>query len=67
MAGLSAKREINAIKQQFRAKARAAQRQGLSMNELEGERKDAFERIQRIMQKEKERRENLTKAKQSAK
>lgn len=67
MAGLSAKREINAIKQQFRAKARAAQRQGLPMNDLEGERKDAFERIQRIMEKEKERRENLAKAKQAAK
>lgn len=66
MAGLSAKREINAIKQQFRAKARAAQRQGLPMNDLEGERKDAFERIQRIMEKEKERRENLAKAKQAA-
>lgn len=64
MAGVKARVEINAIKQQYRAKARAAARQGLPMSQLEDARKDAYERIQRIMKEEQERRKGIEASKQ---
>lgn len=67
MAGLDTNREIKAIKEQHRAKVRDATKRKLPPSTLKLEQRDTDERIRRIREKEKERRENLAKAKQAAK
>lgn len=67
MAGLGTNREIKAIKEQHRAKVRDATKRKLPPSTLKLEQRDTDERIRRIREKEKERRENLAKAKQAAK
>lgn len=67
MAGLDTNREIKAIKEQHRAKVRDATKRKLPPSTLKLEQRDTDERIRRIMEKEKERRENLAKVKQAAK
>lgn len=66
MAGLDTNREIKAIKEQHRAKVRDATKRKLPPSTLKLEQRDTDERIRRIREKEKERRENLAKAKQAA-
>ena len=67
MAGLDTNREIKAIKEQHRAKVRDATKRKWPPSTLKLEQRDTDERIRRIREKEKERRENLAKAKQAAK
>ena len=63
MAGVKAKAEISAIKKQYQAKVRMANKQKLPMENLQGDFQDAAERIRRILQKERERRSKLAESK----